>query len=986
MPGISSVLARSPRAFRSGINQPLALIPRHHALLTPTKRGLDLVLKKSLGSPSRVFTSHLHTSGSPLSGPINRVFPSPINFSNTPRRQLLNNLARHSTSLSQGTFASSRRNLSIGAASKIIVRASAAAGGAIVGGAAYVNYKVQEVSTFTQDKLGQATEWASDMFEGAKGAVEGIDLSGFSGVFDSLKQAANEALAEGEATKEGADKSLKDNNSSNTSSGNGNNNNSNENGQGDGQGGEDGTGAAAALLGSVLAVGPDSEEQSAASENQIMLLTKKMIEIRNILKRVDQSDTLQLPSIVVIGSQSSGKSSVLEAIVGHEFLPKGNNMVTRRPIELTLINTPDSAAEYGEFPSLGLGKITDFSQVQRTLTDLNMSVSESDAVSDDPIQLNIYSPSVPDLTLIDLPGYIQVTAHNQPESLKQKINILCEKYIQPPNVILAISSADVDMANSAALNASRRVDPRGERTIGVVTKMDLVDSQRAANILSNKSYALQMGYVGVITKPPSGGLFRRTSNIGALVAQNEQSYFSQFPEFDDADVGTNTLRHKLMNVLEKTMANSLQPTSEAIRQELEEAAYQFKVQYNDRILTPESYLAGSVDAFKLAFKELTTQLGRNEVRNLLKSELDQRVLDLLAQRYWNKPFDGQTPRPSILEPVLSELPNASPDDLYWTRKLDASTSNLTKLGVGRLSTNLVINALMSEMDHLVDSTNFRNHPFARETIHEAASGILNMKFYSAADQVENCIKPYKYEVDVEDREWTKSREHAYNLLKEELRQCDNAYNQMKKSVGNHKLNQVIKFIEKTREQGSVSPEEGTEAFGFSQALLGRGREALFLRDRGDIIRLRMTAIKSRQCKSKENKYYCPEVFLDVVADKLTQTAVLFLNVELLSDFYYNFPRELDTRLGQNLNLTQIEAFAKEDPKIKKHIELQQRRDLLKLALDKIESVMELEKSRVRDGKLSISSSASPLQQQQQQQQKQFFSRDSDFDIRKRWGR
>ena len=84
-----------------------------------------------------------------------------------------------------------------------------------------------------------------------------------------------------------------------------------------------------------------------AEDDQMMLLTRKMIEIRNILSTVGQSNTLTLPSIVVIGSQSSGKSSVLEAIVGHEFLPKGSNMVTRRPIELTLVNTPNGHSVYG---------------------------------------------------------------------------------------------------------------------------------------------------------------------------------------------------------------------------------------------------------------------------------------------------------------------------------------------------------------------------------------------------------------------------------------------------------------------------------------------------------------------------------------------------------------------------------------------------------------------------------------------------------------
>ncbi|ODQ67408.1 hypothetical protein NADFUDRAFT_69219 [Nadsonia fulvescens var. elongata DSM 6958] len=683
-----------------------------------------------------------------------------------------------------------------------------------------------------------------------------------------------------------------------------------------------------------------------------MMLTKKMIEIRNILQNIDQAETLQLPSIVVIGSQSSGKSSVLEAIVGHEFLPKGTNMVTRRPIELTLFNTPGLAAEYGEFPSLGLGKITDFNQIQRTLTDLNLAVSDEECVSDEPIQLHIYSPNVPDLTLIDLPGYVQVASLDQPDSIKQKIHQLCEKYIQAPNVILAISAADVDLANSSALKASRRVDPRGERTIGVITKIDLVEPRRGAEILLNRNYPLQMGYVGVITKTPSNnGLFRRNSNVSSLIAENENSYFSVNEEFEVCTVGTIALKKKLMYVLEKTMASSLQPTADAIHQELEESAYQFKVEYNDRRLTPETYLASSVDSFKVNFKEFTQMFGREEVKELLRFELDQKILDLVAQRYWNKPIsnlESIDEASRLIDRPVSELSTAAKDDVYWQRKLDLASSTLTKLGIGRMSTNLVIDSLMLNMDKLIATTNFTSHPFAHTAIRDAASSILNNRFYSTADQVENCIKPYKYEIDVEDREWEISREHSYKLLKEELRQCDTALNAMKKIIGGKKLNKVMTFVESSRNGSVMNLSEGTEAYGFSQALITRGREALFLRERSDIIKLRMVAVKSRQCKDKENKYYCPEVFLNVVADKLTQTAVLFLNVELLSDFYHNFPRELDKRFGQSLSKDRIEAFAKEDPKIKKHIELQQRKELLQLALEKVEGVIEMQKSRARE--------------------------------------
>lgn len=115
--------------------------------------------------------------------------------------------------------------------------------------------------------------------------------------------------------------------------------------------------------------------------------------------------------------------------------------------------------------------------------------------------------------------------------------------------------------------------------------------------------------------------------------------------------------------------------------------------------------------------------------------------------------------------------------------------------------------------------------------------------------------------------------------------------------------------------------------------------------------MRLLAVKSRQCKDLKNKYYCPEVFLDAAASKLAQTAVLFLNVELLSEFYYNFPRELDARLGRHLSEEQIERFAKEDPKVKRHLEVIRRKELLELVLEKMESLRQLEgRDRAKTGK------------------------------------
>lgn len=800
-----------------------------------------------------------------------------------------------------------------------VVRVPAYVGGTMAAGGSYVAYKVEQASSYTNDRLSAFKDFTNSMFD---------KTSDF----------------------------LKSSNSSDSSS----------SGQSDGGSGGSGGGGdtSATAVATAAAVGLSSDDEETlidddddddneedSTNDDILNLTKQMIEIRNLLMTVDsRSDSLKLPSIVVIGSQSSGKSSVLESIVGQEFLPKGSNMVTRRPIELTLINSPNSALETAEFPALKIFNITDFNQVQKTLYDLNMAVPINECISSDPIQITIKSPKVPDLSLVDLPGYIQIEAADQPIELKQKIRSVCDKYLENPNIILAISAADVDLANSSALKAARVADPKGERTIGVITKVDLVDPSIAYKILTNKKYPLRMGYVGVITKAPpqqvSGtNLFTRNkiNSYQSYVAQ--QNYEYQFfkknkEEFFGTVTSTKHLKKKLMKVLEKSMANALRPTHLAIQQELEETSYQFKVEFNDRPLTPQMYLANNIDILKLTTKELSNHFSRRELKSLLKNELDQKVLNLLAERYWNKPGNLKNDiEPNLKE--LSQLANID-DDIYWHKKLDLTTSLLTKLGVGRLSTSLITNSLITEIENLVDFTQLKNHPMARNAVSEAAKSVLSAKYYSTADQVENCIKPYKYEIEIEDREWLSSKENAVNLLKEEIRQCDETFYNLKKSIGGRKLQQVMTYLDKLESNRT----DTNDALGFLNELIDRGKEGIFLKDRLSLLKMRYQFIKnSKKCKNKENKYQCPEIFLDAVASKLTSTSILFLNVELLSDFYYNFPRELDQRFFNNLTNEEIELFAKEDPKIKKHIELQERKDLLETALNKMESILAIQRTK-----------------------------------------
>ncbi|GMG41543.1 unnamed protein product [Ambrosiozyma monospora] len=521
------------------------------------------------------------------------------------------------------------RPFSVFGIGKAAVRAAklpAYLGGGLAAAGSYVIYQVEKATNYTTDQLGRVKDIAGDLADGFNGFIDGI-----------IDAAANASDGGANASKSGSE-----------SSGSG----------GNGNGAAVGGSAAAIALSSdedeeeELVLEEDDEEdeeeeeQADDTDDDMVNLTRQMIEIRSILLNVNGSNALRLPSIVVVGSQSSGKSSVLESIVGQEFLPKGSNMVTRRPIELTLVNDNSLAAETAEFPALKMFNMTDFSQVQKILFDLNMAVPYEEAVSNDPIQLTIRSPRVPDLSLVDLPGYIQVEAADQPVTLKNRIRELCERYLEEPNIILAISAADVDLANSSALRAAKRADPRGERTIGVITKMDLVSAEQAKKMLTNRKYPLKMGYVGCITKAPqTQSLFRRQSGTQAFIAQQnfERSFFKEHKnDFAGSTTGTKNLKKKLMRVLEKSMASCLKPMHILVSNELEETSYKFKVEFNDRELTSEKYMAQTIDQLKIGIKEFSEKFGRPELKALLRSELDQRVLDLLALRYWNKPPTPQT--------------------------------------------------------------------------------------------------------------------------------------------------------------------------------------------------------------------------------------------------------------------------------------------------------------------------------------------------------
>ncbi|KAJ7945054.1 dynamin-like protein [Quillaja saponaria] len=215
-----------------------------------------------------------------------------------------------------------------------------------------------------------------------------------------------------------------------------------------------------------------------------------------------------LPAIAVVGGQSSGKSSVLESVVGKDFLPRGSGIVTRRPLVLQLHKIDEGSREYAEFLHLPRKRFTDFAAVRKEIQDeTDRETGRSKQISTVPIHLSIYSPNVVNLTLIDLPGLTKVAVEGQPDSIVHDIENMVHSYIEKPNcIILAISPANQDLATSDAIKISREVDPTGERTLGVLTKIDLMDKGTdAVDILEGKSYRLKFPWVeseSILLIPP----------------------------------------------------------------------------------------------------------------------------------------------------------------------------------------------------------------------------------------------------------------------------------------------------------------------------------------------------------------------------------------------------------------------------------------------------------------------------------------------------
>uniref|UniRef100_A0A4W6BZP9 Interferon-induced GTP-binding protein Mx n=1 Tax=Lates calcarifer TaxID=8187 RepID=A0A4W6BZP9_LATCA len=286
--------------------------------------------------------------------------------------------------------------------------------------------------------------------------------------------------------------------------------------------------------------------------------------LQDAFSSIGQACNLDLPQIAVVGGQSAGKSSVLENFVGRDFLPRGSGIVTRRPLVLQLIS---ANAEWAEFLHCKGKKFTEFDEVRQEIeAETDRVTGANKGISPIPINLRVYSPHVLNLTLIDLPGITKVPVGDQPADIEQQIRDMIMQFITREScLILAVTPANTDLANSDALKLAKDVDPQGLRTIGVITKLDLMDEGTdARDVLENKLLPLRRGYIGVVNRSQKD-IDGKKDIKAALEA--ERKFFLSHPAYRHMADKMGTPR--LQKVLNEQLTNHIRDTLPAFRSKLQ---------------------------------------------------------------------------------------------------------------------------------------------------------------------------------------------------------------------------------------------------------------------------------------------------------------------------------------------------------------------------------------------------------------------------------
>ena len=316
-----------------------------------------------------------------------------------------------------------------------------------------------------------------------------------------------------------------------------------------------------------------SKDTGDDKDNILFKKLRKLISLIDQLRDCGVNEYIKLPRICSLGTQSSGKSSVLESIVGLDFLPRGDGVVTRRPLELRLCHI-NSGEPWAILEERKGQKFTDFIKVRETIEALTDEIcNKNKNIIDKPIVLNVYSQTCPDLTLVDLPGVTRVPIGDQPKNIEQITKDMARRYAEDPlTIILCVIAANSDIATSDGLMLAKEIDTSGSRTIGVLTKLDIMDAGTdARKVLLNEEIPLKLGYVGVKNRSKQD-LINKLSM--AETSRKEREFFKSHPSYKNLPsglLGTDVLINKLTKIYFRIIRENLPRIIKAINDRVKTA-------------------------------------------------------------------------------------------------------------------------------------------------------------------------------------------------------------------------------------------------------------------------------------------------------------------------------------------------------------------------------------------------------------------------------
>ncbi|KAL9009564.1 MAG: hypothetical protein Q9173_005414 [Seirophora scorigena] len=466
--------------------------------------------------------------------------------------------------------------------------------------------------------------------------------------------------------------------------------------------------------------------------------------LQDVFTTVGVQNPIDLPQIAVVGSQSSGKSSVLENIVGRDFLPRGTGIVTRRPLILQLINrsapnphqnqvngvngdmkTTDKESnveEWGEFLHIPGQKFHDFNKIREEIVKETESKTGRNAgISPAPINLRIYSPNVLTLTLVDLPGLTKVPVGDQPRDIERQIKEMVLKQIQKPNaIILAVTAANTDLANSDGLKLAREVDPEGQRTIGVLTKVDLMDEGTdVVDILAGRIIPLRLGYVPVVNRGQ-----RDIENKKAISSalENEKSFFENHKAYRNKSsyCGTPYLARKLNLILMMHIKNTLPDIKARISSSLQKYTSELAQLGDSMFGNSSSMVLQIITEFCNEYR--TVLDGNNLELSTIELGGGARISFVFHELYSNgvkavDPFDHI--KDTDIRTILVNSSGPSPALFVGT----AAFESIVKQQIKRLEdpslkcVSLVYDELVRILGQLLNKQVFRRYPALKEKFH-----------------------------------------------------------------------------------------------------------------------------------------------------------------------------------------------------------------------------------------------------------------------------